>query len=157
MTRSPKHLFATLLLLLLTLPTTYSQTATNKHSLQQHQQSRALTEEFSFLIKEFKVEHQGEHNVLNIAVTMRYVPNVKNTDYPDYRAVAKDIETFLTNYPNEQDYWEIVNKAVTSMVLKKYTSIARVTCEITIEPVVNSPYTRSSRVIRERATRSSKQ
>ena len=65
-------------------------------------------------------------------------------------AVAKDLENFLTTYPNEQDYWEIVNKAVTTMLLKKYPSIAMITCEISVEPVPNSPYIRSSRVIRSR-------
>jgi hypothetical protein len=148
--QSPKYLFATLILVLTIVPASLSQVST-KRNLQHQQQTATLTEEFSFVVKDFKVEHQSEHNVLNIAVTMRYVPNVKNTDYPDYRAVAKDIENFLTNYPNEQDYWEIVNKAVTSMLLKKYPSVAVITCEIAVEPVPNSPYTRSSRVTRSRS------
>jgi hypothetical protein len=152
MTQSPKSLLVTLFLIVSILPATYSQTSSSKNKFQHRQQSNSLTEEFSFVIKDFKVEHQSEHNVLNIAVTMRYIPNVRDTDYPDYRAVAKDIETFLSNYPNEQDYWEIVNKAVTSMLLKKYSSLAMITSEISVEPVPNSPYTRSSRVIRERTT-----
>ena len=149
MNRSPFFWLITLVLVVTTFPIAYSQTSFKKNF--QHSQASSLTEEFSFDIKDFKVEHQSEHNVLNIAVTMRYVTNVKNTDSPDYRGVAKDIENFLTTYPNEQDYWEIVNKAVTTMLLKKYPSIAVITCEISVEPVPNSPYIRSSRVIRSRA------
>lgn len=149
--QTPKYLFATLILVFSIPLAIYSQTGTTQTNPQHQQQSGSLIEEFSFSIKDFKVDHQSEHNVVSIAVTMRYVPNVKNTDYPDYRAVAKDIEAFLTNYPNEQDYWEIVNKALTSMLLKKYRPLAMITCEITVDPVPNSPYTRSSRVIRSRS------
>jgi hypothetical protein len=151
MTHSPISLCAAVLLMITMLPTGYSQTR-SAAKFQHQPTSGSLTEEFSFNIRDFKVEHQAEHNVVSISVTMRYVSNVKNTDYPDYRAVAKDIEMFLTNYPNEQDYWEIVNKALTSMLLKKYSSLAMITCEISVDPVTNSPYTRSSRVVRERTT-----
>jgi hypothetical protein len=149
MSQTARHLFIVLLLTCASVPTAFSQTA--KQPLQNSRQTGSLTEEFSFFIKDFKVEHQGEHNVLNISVWLRYVPNVTVADYPDYRAVAKDVETFLTNYPNEQDYWEIVNKALTAMLLKKYPSLAMITCEITADPVERSPYTRSSRVTRARS------
>ena len=145
------RLLVTLFLIVFSFSIAYPQSQDTKIS--QHSSAGSLTEEFSFSIKDFKVDHQNEHNVLNIAVTMRYVPNVSNTDYPDYRAVAKDIETFLTNYPNEQDYWEIVNKALAAMLLKKYPPLAMITSEITVDPVQNSPYTRSSRVIRTRSSK----
>jgi hypothetical protein len=159
--KTPIRLLIGLLLVLSTVPV-YSQTLETAnqrlvvHNLQHPQPADSLIEEFSFVIKDFKVEHQGEHNVLNISVLMRYLPNVSNADYPDYRAVAKDIETFLTNYPSEQDYWEIVNKGLTSQLLKKYSSLAKITCEITVDPVSRSAYTRSSRVTRERANIRSK-
>jgi hypothetical protein len=148
MSQTARHLFIVLILICASVPTVFSQTA--KQPPQNSRQTGSLTEEFSFLIKDFKVEHQNEHNVLNISVWFRYLPNVTVADYPDYRAVAKDVETFLTNYPNEHDYWEIVNKALTGMLLKKYPSLAMITCEITVDPVERSPYTRSSRVTRAR-------
>ena len=109
-----------------------------------------LVEEFSFLIKDFKVDHQGEWNTLNISISYRYVVNITNADYPDFRLLAKDVETLLTNYPNEVDYWEIVNKNLTSLLLKKYPAISRLTSEITADPTRLDPYVRSSRVTRER-------
>jgi hypothetical protein len=69
-----------------------------------------MVEEFSFLIKDFKIEHQGETNNLNITIQYRYRVDISDSEYPDFRLVAKDIEMFLTNYPNEKDYWEILNR-----------------------------------------------
>ena len=117
---------------------------------QKHQLSGFLSEEFSFLIKDFKIHHQGETNTLNISITYRYVVNIANSDYPDFRWLAKDVETLLSNYPNKTDYWEIVNKQVTSLLMKKYPALAGVTCEMTVDPSQQVPYTRTSRVTRNR-------
>jgi len=110
----------------------------------------SLVEEFSFLLKDFRMDHQGQANNLNISISYRYAANIKKADYPDFRWLAKDVETFLTNYPNEDDYWEIVNKQITALLLKKYTGVAAITCEIKVDPTSVVPYTRSSRVTRER-------
>jgi hypothetical protein len=107
-------------------------------------------EEFSFLIKDFQLDHQTEHHNLNISISYRYVPNITKARYPDFRWLAKDVETFLSNYPNEDDYWEIVNKEVTSMLMKKYSALASLTCELKVDPSGKVPYTRSSRVTRTR-------
>ena len=108
-----------------------------------------LMEEFSFLIRDFKVTHQGG-NTLNINVRYRYKANTLVSDYPDFRLIAKDIETFLTNYPNDTDYWEIVNKKITLLLLDKYSALASVTSEIEVSPTTTVPYLRSSIVTRTR-------
>jgi len=119
-------------------------------SQQEHSHPGPLSEEFSFLIKDFKIDHQSELNNLNISVSYRYVVNIANSEYPDFRLLAKDIETLLTNYPNETDYWEIVNKQLTSLLMKKYPAIMSITCELKVDPSRLDPYSRSSRVTRER-------
>ncbi|HEU4712471.1 MAG TPA: hypothetical protein VFS76_12945 [Pyrinomonadaceae bacterium] len=113
-------------------------------------QSGALVEEFSFLIRDFKMDHQTQTNNLNISISYRYVNNATKSDYPDFRWLAKDIETFLTDYPNDDDYWEIVNKQITSMLLKKYAGLASITSEIRVDPSPQVAYTRTSRVTRRR-------
>jgi len=113
--------------------------------------SQSLTEEFSFQIKDFKMDHQTQTNNLNISISYRYIANIQKPDYPDFRWLAKDVETLLSNYPNKDDYWEIVNKQITSLLLSKYSGITSVTCEIKVDPSSLIPYTRSSRVTRERA------
>ena len=114
--------------------------------------SQSLTEEFSFQIKDFKMDHQTQTNNLNIYISYRYVANIKKADYPDFRWLAKDVETLLSNYPNKDDYWEIVNKQITSLLLNKYSGITKVSCVIKVDPSSLIPYTRSSHVTRERAT-----
>ena len=134
--------------LLVITPAVYSQalkTSTQKPG-------GVLVEEFSFLIKDFRMDHQSQANNLNISVSYRYVSNISKADYPDFRWLAKDIETLLASYPNEDDYWEIVNKEITALLLKKYSGVAAVTCEIRVDPTSVVPYTRSSRVKSERST-----
>lgn len=117
--------------------------------------SQALVEEFSFTIKDFKMDHQTQTNNLNITISYRYAVNIQKSDYPDFRWLAKDVETLLTNYPNKDDYWEIVNKQITSLLLNKYPGIASVTCDLKVDPSSLVPYTRSSRVTRDRAASNS--
>jgi hypothetical protein len=147
-----------LLLLVSSFPPVYSQVLTpaaqtagnNVNQVQHVRRPVRLIEEFSFLIKDFRFQHQSELNNLNISISYRYVSDIANSDYPDFRLLAKDVETFLTNYPNEVDYWEIVNKQLTSLLLKKYPALTTITSELKVDPSQLDPYTRSSRVSRTR-------
>jgi len=137
-----------ILAIIATSSTVYSQTPGHSSSTRV---ASSLVEEFSFVLKDFRMDHQAQANNLNISISYRYAANITKADYPDFRWLAKDVETLLTNYPNEDDYWEIVNKQITSLLLKKYKGIVSVTCEITVDPSSVVPYTRSSRVTRERS------
>ena len=134
--------------LVATAPAIYSQTPERSSSTRM---AGSLVEEFSFLIKDFRMDHQGQANNLNISISYRYATNITKADYPDFRWLAKDVETLLSNYPNEDDYWEIVNKQITALLLKKYRGVVAVTCEIKVDPSSVVPYTRSSRVTRARS------
>lgn len=114
----------------------------------------ALTEEFSFAIKDFKMDHQGEIQNLNLRILIRYVAGTDETRYPDFRLIAKDIEELLPKYPNKNDYWEVVNKRLTDLVLKKYSSVNRIVSEIEVSPSTVVPYLRSSIVTRGRSGKS---
>lgn len=129
----------------------HSQSLAPARATQARQQK--LSEDFSFLIKDFKIDHQGETNTLNISISYRYVVNIKNSEYPDFRWLAKDVESLLSNYPNKTDYWEIVNKRITGLLMEKYPAITSLTCELKVDPSPNVPYARSSRATRERLRR----
>jgi hypothetical protein len=60
-----------------------------------------FTKEFSFLIEDFKINHQSKINNLNIKVRVRYENGITESEYPDFRAIVKNIEDFLNNYPNQ--------------------------------------------------------
>ena len=130
------------------LPSVYSQTPERSSSTRM---AGSLVEEFSFLIKDFRMDHQGQANNLNLTISYRYAANITKADYPDFRWLAKDVETLLSNYPNEDDYWEIVNKQITALLLKRYPGIVSITCEIKVDLTNVVPYTRLSRVTRERS------
>jgi len=125
------------------------ESAAQVEARQARPQGNHLVEEFSFSIKDFKVDHQGPNN-LNISVKYSYRANMAVSDYPDFRLIAKDIEMFLTNYPNETDYWEIVNKKITALILKKYSTLVSVTSQIEVSPTPTIPYLRSSITTRRR-------
>jgi hypothetical protein len=109
-----------------------------------------LIEQFTFLIEDFKIDHQGENNNLNITIRYRYKTGITKPEYPDFTVVARDIETLLANYPNDEDYWEILNNKITSMVLEKYPAIAKITSQLQVSPSPKNHYLRSSIVTRER-------
>jgi hypothetical protein len=110
-----------------------------------------LIEEFSFLIQDFKTNHQSEINNLNIKIRYSYETGISDSKYPDFRLILKDIQDFLENYPNEEDYWEILNKKLTLMVLKKYPVLLSVTSEMQVSPSRLDPYSRSSIVTRHQS------
>jgi hypothetical protein len=70
------------------------------------------------------------------------------SQYPDFTDILKDIQGFLNNYPNETDYWEILNKKLTQRVLRKYPVLSSVTSEMQVSPSAMIPYTRSTIVTR---------
>ena len=137
-----KQLLAILLITIASFSVAYPQ--------QRQQQKSQLIEQFSFSIPSFEMNHQGETNKLNISISYRYVTNIANSEYPDFRWLAKDVETLLKDYPNKGDYWEIVNKRVTSMLLTKYPAITSITSEFEVAPSRLVPYSRSSLVTRSR-------
>lgn len=143
------HVLGIVLLTISSTVMVYPQSSTPAGNSSARSSGNAV-EEFSFLIKDFQLNHQTEHHNLNISISYRYVANITKADYPDFRWLAKDVETFLTNYPNEDDYWEIVNKGVTSLLMRKYPALANLTCEFKVDPSGKVPYTRSSRVTRTR-------
>ncbi len=119
-------------------------TSVKQASATKYKNPDSLSEEFSFLIQDFKMNHQGENNNLNIKVRYCYESAISNNDYPDFLSVAKNIQDFLTNYPNDGDYWEIVNKKLTQMVLEKYPVLSSITTEMQVSPSRLNSYTRSS-------------
>jgi len=153
MTELTRPVLVIFLLLAASCSTVYAQSSPKTETpIQQQRSSGALVEEFSFTIKDFKMDHQTQSNNLNLTISYRYIANIQKSDYPDFRWLAKDVESLLANYPNKDDYWEIVNKQITSVLLSRYPGIVSVTSDLKVDPSSLIPYTRSSRVTRERAT-----
>jgi hypothetical protein len=99
------------------------------------------------------MNHQSQTNNLNIKIRYRYENGIAANNYPDFRAILNDIEYFLNNYPNKTDYWEILNKNLTQMTLKKYPMLSSIISEIQVSPTDVVPYLRTSIVSRNQPKR----
>ena len=99
---------------------------------------------FAFQVPNYAIQHQGGA-ILNLKVAYRVTPEaIAQNDYPDFIPIRKDIDNFLVNYPNEKDYWEIVNKKLVKFTLDKYPQIASLKIEMGVFPTPNEPFSRSS-------------
>ncbi|MBE9225342.1 hypothetical protein IQ264_07840 [Phormidium sp. LEGE 05292] len=108
-----------------------------------------LKEEWSFKFQNYPIQHQGLNN-LNIDVDYVYKRGIKNNEYPDFVPIYQGIDKYLVNYPNEGDYWEILNKNVTQKVLTENQTIDAITINWNVLPSPSLPYNRSSIVTRNR-------
>ncbi|MCC3502087.1 MULTISPECIES: NHL repeat-containing protein [unclassified Microcoleus] len=106
-----------------------------------------LTEKWNFTAANYPINHQGLNN-LNFAVNYQYKEGIQNYQYPDYVPIYKSVDDFLVNYPNETDFWEIVNKNLTEKVLAENPAISSVTVDLNVLPTNQLPYDRSSTVSR---------
>src|SRR5215212_7522091 len=67
----------------------------------------AVAESFYFLMNDYKMEHQGEANLLNIRLSYAYNAGIADNEYPDFIPIRMDVDKFLTEYPSEVTFWEI--------------------------------------------------
>lgn len=101
-------------------------------------------ESVAFQIPSYKIQHQGEA-VLNIKVAYRITPDaIEQKDYPDFMPMKNDIDRFFVNYPNETDYWEIVNNNLSKFILDKYPQISSLSIELDVMPTSQEPFPHSS-------------
>ena len=89
-------------------------------------------EVFGFHIPTYTTQHEGAP-IINLKVTYRYMPNaITKDDYPDFVPIRKDVETFIANYPNHTDFWEIVNKKLVRFILDKYPQLSSLMVKIDV-------------------------
>ena len=70
----------------------------------------STTESFQFTIPNYSIEHQGGA-ILDVTLDYTYKPDLGNPElYFEFQQVANYIDNFFKNYPNETDYWEVLNK-----------------------------------------------
>lgn len=129
--------------------------AQTQPNLLQELGTEPLRREWGFLIEQYPIHHQGG-NRLNI--TLRCTPKVSDfdrsssredlsgTESPDSSTIYRQITDFLSHYPNEQDYWERVNRNLTEVILQEYPMLASVTANLEVMPTRQAPYTRSTTV-----------
>ncbi|MCC3488993.1 MAG: hypothetical protein JGK35_00185 [Microcoleus sp. PH2017_16_JOR_D_A] len=101
----------------------------------------------NFSLKNYAINHQGL-NKLNLDVDYQYKPGIPPNEYPDSLSILKSIDNFLSKYPNETDFWEIVNKKLTQNILNENSSLAAIKIDLNVLPSQTLPYNRTSKVTR---------
>lgn len=96
-------------------------------------------------IKNYRIKHQGL-NTLNIVIEYSYhyglaIANAFNTDL-----IYRQLNLLLINYPNEEDFWEVMNCYLTEGILKLNPQLSEVTITIAVHPNGEFPYHRSTTV-----------
>ena len=127
-------------------------------------------EAFSFSIEDYYIEHQGTA-ILDIDITLDFKKpkgQRKPEDYYEFQQIIHYIDSYLVDYPNETDYWEILNtNLATSLITDKIPTawnttykLAKSVAELTVDIEVQAgsggaAYTRSSSVTVEAPNRTS--
>jgi hypothetical protein len=109
-------------------------------------------ENFGFKISHYPIQHK-DYALLDLTIDYRINSNLETINphiYPDFTAIAQDIKNYLVNYPNEKDYWEIVNRKLTEFILNKYENINSLKIKIEIYPTLKDNYFHYTEVIRTR-------
>ena len=118
-------------------------------------------EKFSFSIEDYYIEHQGTA-ILDIDVSLEFKTpkgQRKSKDYYEFQQIINYIDSYLVDYPNETDYWEILNtNLATSLITDKIPtawdtnyklakSVEELTVDIAVQAGSGGPaYTRTSSV-----------
>jgi hypothetical protein len=108
-------------------------------------------EVFKFQMLNYLMKHQeGAGAILNINVTYRLTPEaIAANKYPDFVPIKKDIDDFLVKYPNQSDYWEIVNRNLVQFILGKYPQMASLQITMNVMPnVANKPFTPRASIVK---------
>ncbi|MEG4214344.1 NHL repeat-containing protein [Microcoleus sp. Pol14C6] len=110
-------------------------------------QSGKITEDWNFSVKDYAINHQGL-NKLNLDIDYQYKPEIAPNEYPDFVPIYKSIDNFLTTYPNETDFWEVVNKNLAENILNENPALAAINIDFNVLPSQTLPYNRTSKVTR---------
>jgi hypothetical protein len=101
-------------------------------------QTTGLSSQVQLSIDRYIINHRFGLHALKINIEMDGVP-VSIED-----KMANEIKDFLANYPNQEDYWEIVNKKLIVFLSRLYPTQNKIQTIISIEPDSNKPFSRKS-------------
>jgi hypothetical protein len=82
-------------------------------------ETTSLNESWQFSFDNYAIEHQGGATI-DLLVRCNYKEWMRATDplkYPEFTQVYTYVDNYLKTYPNETDFWEILNKNLVSDLL----------------------------------------
>lgn len=107
----------------------------------------SIEKHWNFEIAHYRMQHHNGLQTLNITVDCT---SDKANLAPSLLSIYSEISHFLRNYPNEDDYWEIINRELSETLLQDYPELSSVSIMIEVLPTERLPYTRASMINQSR-------
>ncbi len=108
----------------------------------------ASLKDTSFTIKDYPIEHHHSKNVLDLEVKYTYKNPKISSSFEKNTNLSRQLQRLLEKYPNEDDYWEILNSNLTKQLLKQNKELSSVSIALAVHPNQKLPYERVSTVTR---------
>ncbi len=102
--------------------------------------SRSSMRDWSFAFENYPMHHQWMANSLNIAVRYTLKPNASSHNAPDFTTIFNQVTRSLAHHPQD-DYWEIVNRKLTEVILQENSALEAVTIRLQVQPREKIPFT----------------
>jgi len=96
--------------------------------------SSITVKDLSFSVQDYIVEHQWMTNKVNITVNYALKEDELSTHSEDLTLISNRIAQFLEGYPDEDDYWEVVNQRLTKTVFQEHPEMRSLTISLEILP-----------------------
>ncbi|MGV2830398.1 hypothetical protein [Myxosarcina sp. GI1(2024)] len=98
-------------------------------------------------IENYQIKHQGT-KTLNIRLEYSYHYELTVVNYLSTDLIYRQLNLLLLNYnyPNEEDFWEVMNCYLTDRILRLNPMLSEVTIAIAVHPNSEFPYHRSTTV-----------
>ena len=101
--------------------------------------TRSSMRDWSFAFENYPMNHQWMANTLNIAVRYTLKPNASSHNAPDFTTIFNQITRSLAHHPQD-DYWEIVNRKLTEVILQENSALEAVTIRLQVQPRAKIPF-----------------
>lgn len=103
-------------------------------------QEISLNEFYSVEVKKFNVFIDNAKHDIDIYITWNFKTNPTPDDYIDSNLVVNTVKTFLKEYPNKSDFWEVVNHKLTSHMIDKFKQVKSFSIKLDVPATKMDPY-----------------
>jgi hypothetical protein len=110
------------------------------------QQPPVAMQNWSFAVKGYTVKHQHIVNTVNVVVKYSLQGSSTTLNISNFMSLPNRITQFFVEYPNEDDYWEVVNRRLTEMILREHPEMRSLTISLEVLHRDTIPHTGISTV-----------
>lgn len=107
----------------------------------------SIEKHWDFTMKNHIMQHHQGFQALN--VTVESTSNQADL-MPKLSIIYGEIDQFLSHYPNENDYWEVINRELAKTILRDHPELSSISITLEILPTERFPYNRASIVTQSR-------